>query len=85
MATLTRSAVALGRVLDEGGELAGKHKARFHPTYLWRWRHGKRKASLALALLVAEITGGEVPADGWGEEPGLLPAPKRVRKPTRAA
>ena len=69
--TLSRSAIALAKVLDHGGDAAEKLRAKYDATALWRWRKGKRGASRLTAIEIEAITGGKVKADGWDRVRGV--------------
>lgn len=73
----TRGSRALDEVLNEGGPLAERVKARIPDrTTLWRYRNGKTTPPADIASDLDRLTEGRVPASGWSSEdaaPGSAP------------
>lgn len=71
----SKSQRALDRILSTGGELADRIKAsKIHGTNLSEYRRARGKPSAATIALLAQLSDGEIPADGWAtSEPDVDP------------
>jgi hypothetical protein len=61
----TPSAVALGVLLERGGEHADIIRKRFHRSLLWRLITARSLPDLSTAALLDDMSEGEVPCKGW--------------------
>ena len=60
-------------VLNEDGEEAKAIKAEVHRTMLWRFVTGRRSPDADTIAKLHRLSGGRVPADGWGAEENEAP------------
>ena len=65
MDEIAQSARALREVLDEGGDVADRIRAKFHRITRWKWTRGRRKPDAVSLTWLHDITDGRVAADGW--------------------
>jgi hypothetical protein len=80
----SRSQRALDRILSIGGETAERIKGsnKIHPTKLSMYRRARSKPNASTIALLAKLSSGEVPADGWEtSDPDVTPAPVSNKSP----
>jgi hypothetical protein len=78
----SQSSRALDALLNRGGPAAEAIKtSSIHRTMLWRYRTGRGKPDAKSIALLEQLSGGEVPGNGWIDIPVERPRRRAGARP----